>query len=64
VVVTQPPQVPNNTDDEEAQRARRFTDWLASDEYLEEHPNLVTFNFFDLLADEDHVLKSEYRADQ
>ncbi len=64
VVVTQPPQVPNNTDDEEAQRARMFTDWLASDEYLEEHPNLVTFNFFDLLADEDHVLKSEYRMDQ
>ena len=63
VVVTQPPQVPNNTDDDEAQRARMFTDWLASDEYLEEHPNLVTFNFFDLLANEDHVLRSEYRVD-
>ena len=63
VIVTQPPQVPNNTTDEEALRARTFTDWLASDEYLDGHSNLSTFDFFDLLAGDDHTLRREYRVD-
>jgi hypothetical protein len=63
VVFTPPPQVPNNTHPQEAQRARAFADWLASDEYLSGHPNLVTFNFFALLAGDDHTLRSEYRVD-
>ncbi len=63
VVFTPPPQVPNNTNSQEAQRARAFADWLASDEYLSGHPNLVTFNFFDLLAGDDHTLRPEYWVD-
>lgn len=64
VIVTQPPQVPNNTSGDEALRARAFTDWLASDEYLGGHDNLVTFNFFDMLANDDNVLRRDYRVDQ
>jgi len=64
VIVTPPPQVPNNTADDETRRARAFTDWLASDEYLGGHDNLVTFNFFDLLSNDDDVLRRDYRVDQ
>ncbi len=65
IVVTQPPEVPNNTDPEAAARARTFTDWLASEEYLGGHANVFTFNFFDLLADPfDNTLRAEYRTDE
>ena len=64
IVVTQPPEIPNDTDPETAARARAFTDWLASDEYLSGHPNVFTFNFFDLLADSDDMLRAEYRTDE
>jgi len=64
VIVTQPPQVPNNTTADEARRARQFTEWLGSDVYLEGHPNLVTFDFFDLLAGEDNTLQPAHRADE
>jgi hypothetical protein len=48
-----------------AARARAFTHWLASDEYLSGHPNVFTFNFFDLLADpSDNMLRAEYRTDE
>jgi hypothetical protein len=64
IVVTEPPEVPNDTDSEAAARARAFTDWLASDEYLRGHANVFTFNFFDLLADpSDNMLRAEYRTD-
>ncbi len=64
IVVTQPPEVPNNTDAETAERARAFATWLASDEYLSGHSNVFTFDFFDLLADSDNVLQADYRADE
>lgn len=64
VIVTQPPQVPNNTDADETRRAREFADWLGSDAYLGGHANLVTFDFFDLLAGEDNTLQPAYRADE
>jgi hypothetical protein len=41
-----------------------LSDWLASDEYLDGHDNLVTFDFFDLLANDDDVLRRDYRVDQ
>jgi hypothetical protein len=63
VVVTQPPQVPGNSDAEEAARARAFVDWLQSDEYLDGHPNVFVFGFFGLLAAEDNLLRPEYRYD-
>jgi hypothetical protein len=65
IVVTQPPEIPNDTDSEAAGRARAFADWLASDEYLSGHPNVFTFNFFDLLANpSDNMLRAEYRTDE
>lgn len=63
VIVTQPPQVPGSSDPEEAERARRWVNWLQSDEYLGGRSNLVVFDFFDLLAGEDNFLRPEYRYD-
>jgi hypothetical protein len=65
IVVTNPPEIPADSDAEMAARARAFTHWLASDEYLSGHPNVFTFNFFDLLADPpDNMLRAEYRTDE
>ena len=64
IIVTQPPEIPADTSPQAAARARAFTNWLASDEYLSGHPNVFTFNFFHLLADPaTHMLRSEYRTD-
>jgi len=64
IVVTPPPQVPANTDPQEAARARAFSNWLASDEFLSGHRNVFTFNFFNLLADlRTNMLRSEYASD-
>jgi hypothetical protein len=63
IVVTQPPQVPGSSDRDEARRARALADWLKSGEYLDGHPNVVTFDFFGLLAGSDNFLRSEYRYD-
>ena len=65
IVVSQPPEIPNDTDPQAAARARAFSNWLASDEYLSGHPNVFTFDFFDLLADpSDNMLRAEYRVDE
>lgn len=63
IVVTQPPQVPANSDPQEGTRARAFADWLSSDEFLAGHPNLFTFDFFGHLAGNDNFLRTEYRVD-
>ena len=63
IVVTQPPQVPGDSNLEEAERARAFANWLKSDEYLSGHPNVFTFDFFDLLAGGDNFLRPDYRFD-
>jgi hypothetical protein len=63
IIVTQPPEIPNDTDTQAAARARAFSNWLASDEYLRGHPNVFTFNFFDLLAGpSDNMLRAKYRS--
>jgi hypothetical protein len=65
IVVSPPPQVAEYTDPEAAARARAFSNWLASDEYLSGHPNVFTFNFFDLLADPStNVLRTDYQTDE
>ena len=64
VIVTQPPQVPANSDPQEATRARAFANWLQSDEYLAGRPNVFVFDFFGLLAGDDDFLRPEYRADE
>ena len=64
VVVTQPPQVPANSDPEEARRARALADWLNSDEFTAGHANVYVFDFFGHLAGEDDFLRPEYRLDE
>jgi len=63
IVVTPPPEIPVDTDPEAAARARAFSDLLASDQYLTGHPNVFTFNFFDLLADPSaSMLRADYQT--
>jgi hypothetical protein len=68
IVVTQPPLDSIETTPEEAARARAFANWLKSDEYLQGHPNIVTFDLFDQLAGNQpgaadfNTLRQEYRT--
>jgi hypothetical protein len=50
VVMSTPPIHPDETNANEANRARAFADWLKSPSYLEGYPNVVCFDLFDLLA--------------
>ena len=59
--MTQPPQVPRHSSNDEALRARALADWLKSETFLDGHPNLSTFDFFDALADDDNYLRKEFR---
>jgi hypothetical protein len=67
ILVTPPPLNSAETNSGIAARARRFTDWLVSDEYLAGRLNVFTFNFFDHLAEDDptspelNMLRAEYR---
>jgi hypothetical protein len=68
VYMTIPPLVPLETTPENAGRARAFTIWLKGEfltTYYKESGlrNLVTFDLFDVLADQNNVLKAEYRND-
>jgi hypothetical protein len=65
IVLTPPPEILADTDTEAAARARAFADWLTSDEYLGGHPNVFTFDFFDLLADPStDTLRVDYQTDE
>jgi hypothetical protein len=65
IIVTSPPLHPEQTTTDEARRARAVADWLKSDAYLAGHPNVFTFDFFDLLADPStSTLRSEYQLDR
>ena len=65
IVVTPPPEIPADSDPQGAARARDFADWLASGEYLDGHPNVFTFNFFDLVADPaTNMLRADYGTDE
>jgi hypothetical protein len=67
IIVTPPPLNPAASDAEASARARAFANWLKSDEFLLGHPNVFTFDFFDLLAEEAplapdlDMLRLEYR---
>jgi hypothetical protein len=64
IIVTSPPLHPRATNSDEAARARFIADWLKSDAYLDGHPNLFVFDFFDLLADPDTgMLAARYQHD-
>ncbi|MCP4423661.1 MAG: hypothetical protein GY803_04130 [Chloroflexi bacterium] len=62
IIMTSPPLHPLGTNPEEAARSRKLSDWLISDDFLEGHPNLFVFDFFDLLADPDlNTLRTDYQ---
>lgn len=67
IVVTQPPLNPAETNSEDAARARALADWLKSEEYLQGHPNILTFDLFNHLAEDDptssdyNMLRADYR---
>ncbi len=67
IVVTPPPLNPADTEPETAARARAFANWLKSDEFLAGHPNVSTFDFFELLAEGNpsasdfNMLRAAYR---
>ncbi|MFZ5917168.1 MAG: hypothetical protein ACOYZ7_09565 [Chloroflexota bacterium] len=67
IALTPPPLNPAATNAETAARARAFADWLTSGEFLAGHPNVFTFDFFDLLAERDpsapdlNMLRAAYR---
>ncbi|PID80786.1 hypothetical protein CSB20_05645 [bacterium DOLZORAL124_64_63] len=66
VIMSPPPLHRLSTNPERADRARRFASWMTGPEYLDGHPNLVGFDFFDLLASPDdgsntrNTLRYEY----
>lgn len=64
IPLTLPPLVPNETEPHAAERAKRWAEYLVSDEYQGGHPNIAVFDLFNYLADEDGFLRAEYRADE
>ncbi len=64
IIVTQPPEVPRNSDADASSRARSFVNWLKSDEYLAGHDNVFVFDFFDKLSGGDNFLRPGYRTDE
>jgi hypothetical protein len=67
--LTSPPLLPSRTSAENAERAREFNSWLLN-EFLPQYQestglqNLAIFDLFSFLADQDNVLKAEYRLDR
>lgn len=68
IIVSPPPLNPAETNPEEATRARAFSVWLQSDEFLSGHTNIYTFDYFNYLAvsdpasEEYNMLKEQYRV--
>lgn len=67
IILTQPPLNPVETTPEAGARARQLANWLGSDEFVGGRSNLYTFDFFDLLAEDDpqradfNMLREAYR---
>ena len=67
ILVTTPPLNPAETNSETAARARTIANWLKSDEFLQGHPNVFTFDFYSYLADDQpgspeiNMLRTEYQ---
>lgn len=67
ILLTSPPLQPSETSPEEAARARQIAEWLSAPEFIQGHPNLVVFDFYNLLAGNDpasadfNMLKQEYQ---
>lgn len=50
IIMSPPPRHRLSTNSAHADRARRFASWMTGADYLNGHPNLVGFDFFDRLA--------------
>ena len=67
IILTQPPLNPASTTPEIAARANSLASWLSSDDFLDGHPNVFTFDFFHHLAESDqaapdyYMLRQEFR---
>lgn len=65
IAFTLPPLHPLATNREEANRARRWANWLKSSAFLDGHSNIFIFDFFNLLADSSsNMLRPEYQRNQ
>lgn len=68
IIVTPPPLTPAETRPDDAARARVVADWLKSGEFLNGHPNLVTYDLFGSLIDDQpqspdyNMLRAVYRT--
>ena len=55
---------PLKTNPEEAKRARVWANWLKSNDFLDGHPNIYVFDFFDYFADSStNMLKKNFQRD-
>lgn len=62
ILMTTPPLHPQETNQDEANRARQLSQWLRSDAFDMGHPNLFVFDFYNLLADPaTNMLRTEYQ---
>lgn len=67
IVLTSPPLIPEETNPEDAARARAMAAWLASADFQAGSRNIFVFDFYDLLAGSDpsspevNMLRREYR---
>ncbi len=60
ILFTPPPLRSEMTKKDYAYRAREFSDWMKSEEYLGRRKNMAVFDFFDILADQDNVLARNF----
>lgn len=60
LLVSPPPRHRLATDPDDAARARAFADWMGGAEFLSGHANLLFFDLFDQLANDDDVLRYDY----
>ncbi len=69
IYITAPPLVPAQTTPENAVRARKFNNWVKG-EFIVDYRgktglnNFLVFDFFDILADDNSILKKEYRLSE
>ena len=69
ILLTQPPLIPRETNPAQAARARALADWIMSDDFKQGRANLVTFDLFDQLAEDNptapdaNMLRAAYRTD-
>ena len=68
ILMSGPSRQPGNITNAEADRARRFYDWLQSPEFMNGHPNICFYDYFDALSNPDdpndperNMIRLQYR---